>query len=245
MRCARRLPGPHSSPIGHPWVLGNEEEGADGDIFPANLSGRALMVVNGADDHLYPAASLDSYLDLFERAGANIEFKVKPGGHNVRWWPEEAATFRTFRDTHPRDPFPDELVWETGDPERNGRVNWVVIQEIGNEMPTEPDPLNTVLFPELDPPTRAEAFPRVGPAGRLTVRRSGNRIEVEVRNVRRATLLLGVDAFDPAQPIQVEQDGVVSVYRPEPSVETLMRWAVRDGDPNLLIWGEIEIQRDP
>jgi predicted peptidase len=46
--------------IGHPWVLGNPEEEADGDIFAANLSGRSLMVINGADDPLYPAASLPS-----------------------------------------------------------------------------------------------------------------------------------------------------------------------------------------
>ena len=77
------------------------------------------------------------------------------------------------------------------------------------------------------------------------MRRSGNRIEVELRNVRRATLLLGIGELDPERPMQVEQGGVVSVYRPEPSVETLMRWAVRDGDPNLLIWGEIEILGDP
>ncbi len=92
--------------IGHPWVLGNEEEGVGGDIFAANLHGRALMVVNGKDDRLYPAKALKPYLTLFERAGAMIEFKVEPGGHSVRWWPKEAQTFHEFRAAHPRDPLP-------------------------------------------------------------------------------------------------------------------------------------------
>ena len=231
--------------IGHPWVLGNEEEGVDGDIFAANLRGRALMVVNGEDDHLYPAASLSSYLDLFERAGATVQFKVKPGGHNVRWWPKETSNFRAFRNAHPRDPFPDELVWETTDPDRNGRANWIVIQAIGVEPSLGPDPLNTVLFPELDPPTRADAFPRRARSGRITVHRKGNRIDVEMQNVERALLLLGVGGLDHSQPVQVAQHGIVAVHRVQPSVATLMHWAIRDGDPELLIWAEIQIHKQP
>ncbi|HKI84395.1 MAG TPA: hypothetical protein VKA63_08665 [Candidatus Krumholzibacteria bacterium] len=226
--------------IGHPWVLRNEREGVSGDIFAANLKGRALMVVNGRDDPLYPAKALKPYLDLFERAGATIDLKVEPGGHSVRWWPQESQTFREFRAAHSRDPLPDSLVWETDDPQHNGRCSWVIIESIGNEAAPDPDPLNTVLFPDLNPPRRAQAFPRHGPSGRLSARRQGNTITVTTRNVRRFKLLLGAGEFDFTRPIEVVVDGKSTQRRLKPSVQSLMKWSIRDGDPELLIAAEIE-----
>jgi enterochelin esterase-like enzyme len=231
--------------IGHPWVLGTRGVGADGDIFAANLRGRALMVVNGKGDRLYPAKSLTSYLDLFRRAGAEIHFKVEPGGHTVRWWPKEAAEFRAFRASHPRDAFPDTLVWETDDPHRNGRANWVVIESIGDEPAPDPDLSNTVLFPDLDPPKRAQAFPRRHPSGRVTVERKGNTISVQTRNVRKLKLLLGVNEFDFHLPIEVVLNGKHSRHEIGPSVATLMKWAIHDGDPALLVGAELELSPRP
>jgi predicted esterase len=227
--------------IGHPWVLGNEEEGAEGDIFAANLAGRALLAVNARDDRLYPAAGLRSYLDLFERMGAEVQFVIKEGGHSVRWWPEEAARFEEFRQAHPRDPIPDHLVWETGDPLDAGRCNWVIVEEIGDAPPPDPDPSNTVLFPDLDPPTRAEAFPRHGPSGRVEVRREGNHVEVHTRNVRHARLLLGVDEFDFSRPLRLTVNGDDSTVEVRPSLAVLMKWAIADGDPSRLFAAEVEL----
>lgn len=227
--------------IGHPWVLGNPEEEVDGDIFASTLAGRALFVVNGEDDRLYPAGSLRSYLDLFRRAGAELRVSVQPGGHTVRWWPEMAPAFARFRQEHPRHPHPSTLVWETGDPRRFGRAFWLVIHEIGEAPAPDPDPLNTVLFPELDPPTRAQAFPRQGPSGRVSLRREGNTIHAETRNVRRFELLLPVGLIDFERPVEVVVDGRRERHRVQPSVETLRRWAVRDGDPRLLYGASLMI----
>lgn len=60
-----------------------------------------------------------------------------------------------------------------------------------------------------------------------------------------AVLLLGIGELDPELPVQVARDGVVTVHRIQASVETLMRWAIRDGDPELLVWGEIRIHEEP
>lgn len=231
--------------IGHPWVLGNPEEGADGDLFAGNLMGRALCVVNGSADPLYPAAALEPYLDLFRRAGAVVQFTVKPGGHTVRWWPEEAASFSAFRAEHPRDALPDTLRWETDAPRRNGRASWVVIEEIGDGPAPDPDPFNTVLFPDLDPPTRAEAFPRTGPSGVVTVRREGNVVTIEARNVRRMRLLISPNEFDLSRPVRVILNGVSSSHDLVAAVEVLMRWALVDADPAMLFAAEIELEPGP
>ena len=125
-----------------------------------------------------------------------MRFKAKAGGHNVRWWSEEAASIAAFRAEHVRNPWPEHLIWETDDPSKSGRAFWLVIHEIGDESANNPDPLNTVLFPELEPPTRAEAFPRHGPSGRVELVRDGNTVQVRTRNVKRLEILLGVDVFD-------------------------------------------------
>lgn len=227
--------------IGHPWVLGNRAEGVDGDIFASTAAGRAFFVVNGRDDALYPAGSLVSYVDLLRRAGAELRFETRPGGHSVRWWPEMASSFTRFRRAHPRDPHPAHLAWETGDPERFGRVFGLVIHEIGDEPPPDPDPLNTVLFPDLDPPTRAQAFPRSGPSGRVRMRREGNVFHVETRNVRRLEILLPVGRVDFERPIEVVVDGRPRSFEIEPDLDVLMRWAIRDGDPSRLYGGSVVI----
>jgi predicted esterase len=227
--------------IGHPWVLGNRQEGADGNMFASNLHGRWLFVVNGTDDQLYPAKALTPYLDLFRRAGANVQFTEKPGGHGVRWWPEESANFAAFREEHPRDPFPDRLVWETDDPPGNGRASWVILHEVGDEAAPDPDPLNTALFPELDPPTRAEAFPRSRPSGRVRLTREGNTFHAETRNARRFELLLGVDEVEFDLPLKLIVNGVESSYEVTRDLETLMRWAIADGDPELLVAASITV----
>lgn len=230
--------------IGHPWVLGNPQEGVDGDLFAANLQGRALFVVNGAEDRLYPARALEPYLDLFTRAGASVRFLTKPGGHTIRWWPEEAAAFEEFCAGHPRDPFPDTLVWETDDPRRNGRCGWLKIDALGDSLDSVLDPLNTVLFPKLDPPTRAEAFPRHGPSGRVSLRRDGNTVHIQTRNVRQVTLLLGVGEFRFDQPITIVLNGRVSSRIVQPSVETLMEWAIHDGDGTMLVAASLTLHVD-
>lgn len=242
---ALRAPMPWASflpLIGHPWVLGNREEGADGDIFAANARGRSFLVVNGRDDRLYPAKALPPYLDLLRRAGATVAFREMPGGHDVRWWPEEAASFAEFRGAHARDPFPDSLSWETGSPRTNGRAFWLRILEVDDEVAPDPDPLNTVLFPELDPPTRAEAFPRSGPSGRVEAVREGNTLRVTTRNVRRLELLLGVGELDFSEPVRVILNGTESTYAVAPSLETLMKWAVVDGDPEMLVGASFAVE---
>jgi predicted esterase len=227
--------------IGHPWVLGNRREGADGSMFASNLHGRWLLAVNGTDDQLYPAKALIPYLDLFRRAGAHVESKEKPGGHSVRWWPEEAANFATFRHEHPRDPFPDALVWETDDPARGGRSFWAIIHEIGEDAAPDPDPLNTVLFPDLEPPTRAEAFPRSRASGRLRLKREGNTIQAETRNVLRFELLLGVDELEFDLPLKLVVNGVQSTHELSRDLDTLVRWAIVDGDSELLVAASIMV----
>ena len=118
--------------IGHPKVLTNAGLDVDGELFTANLRNRAFYVVNGGVDRLYPARSILPFLQLFHGDGTEIIFRPQPdGGHDLRFWPSEAAAIEEFMQQHPRDPLPDTLVWGTEDPEHYGRHHWLQILELG------------------------------------------------------------------------------------------------------------------
>ncbi len=133
--------------IGHPAVLSNPGNGADGDFFPVNLSNKPLFVINGGVDPLYPIKSVRPFLDLFERAGTEVVFRPQPQeGHNVNWWPPEAGNMEVFIKEHVRDPLPTKLVWETERTDRYNRCHWLIITELGKVAgESELDSFNTLL----------------------------------------------------------------------------------------------------
>jgi predicted esterase len=200
--------------IAHPGVLENPAVGADGELFVENLSNRGFFVVNGEKDELYPVARVKPYLDAFEAAGAEIEFHSHPGGHNTRWWNGKQDAIDAFVASHPRNPLPDRLVWETERADRFPRIHWLVIDELEQGATS----------------------------GKVTLSRAGNRVEARCRGVARFRLLLSPRQFDLSQPIEVLLNGVTS-YRGtvERSAETLLRWTARDNDRAMLFAAELPI----
>ena len=101
--------------IGHPAVLGNPSSGVGGEMHVVNLTGKPFFIVNGGRDRLYPVASVEPYLDLFERAGVAMDFRPQPeGGHNLDWWPELTDAIDEFVADTRREPLPDRLSWRDG-----------------------------------------------------------------------------------------------------------------------------------
>ena len=118
--------------IGHPVVLANAATDVDGDMHVTNLRSKPFFVVSGALDRRYPARSVELYVRMFRAAGVDVEFRPQAdGGHDMRWWPSEAARIDSFiRDT-PRIPLPDRLTWETESTEEFNRAHWLVIDDLG------------------------------------------------------------------------------------------------------------------
>ncbi len=117
---------------GHPVVLANPASDVDGEMYPTNLRNKPLFVVNGGVDRLYPVSSVAPFIQLFQRAGIDLDFRPQPeAGHNMRWWPEVSPSIDTFIDMTRRDPLPDRLTWQTEDTETFNRAHWLVIDELG------------------------------------------------------------------------------------------------------------------
>lgn len=211
--------------IAHPAVLANPATGVDAEMFVMNLANKPLYVVSGERDRLYPSSRVAPFVDEFRRAGAEVVFRVVPGGHNTRWWNGEAQALDDFMTSHPRNPLPDEITWETERADRSGRLHWLVIESITAEGGGSGPP---------------RLFPHDRPSGRMRLTRSGNRIDIESAGVERYRLLLSPDQFDFGAPVRVVENGAVRFDgRVEPSREVLLRWAAIDDDRTMLFGAEL------
>lgn len=201
--------------IGHPGVLDNPATGAEGRMFRENLANKPLYVVSGEKDRLYPADQVRPFIETYREAGAEILFRTMPGGHNTRWWNAERPAIETFMEDHPREPYPERLVWETESADRFPRVHWLVVEEL---------------------------FDGAG-SGWVDVRREGNVFIAATRGVRRFRLLLSPEQVDFERPVRVVTNAVASFEgRVEPSVRSLLRWASEDDDRTMLFAAELVVE---
>jgi len=117
---------------GHPGVLTNPNSDVDGEMHVANLQNKPFLIVNGGQDRLYPLEAVSPFIQLFEGANVEIDFRGLPqAGHNMDWWPELSASIDSFVSGTSRQPLPDRLTWESEDTEEFNRAHWLIIKELG------------------------------------------------------------------------------------------------------------------
>ena len=228
--------------IGAMTVLATPDVGADGEMFPGNAANKPFFVVNAGRDRLYPARGVQPYVEHLMKLGADVVFHVQPDSdHNTDWWPEERAAYEAFVRSHPRDPLPDRLSWETERTDRYNRAHWLVIDRLG-EVAGQANLADSNLL-RRDVETPAEAiFPRGKPSGRVDLARHANVVEASTHGVRAFTLLLSPSTFDFSRPIRVVANRRTVFDGPvEPSVATLLKWAARDNDRTMLFGAELNI----
>ena len=223
-------------------VLANADNGIHDALYPNNLRNKPLYVVNGGRDRLYPTSVVEPYVLHMKKSGVAIDYHPQPHGeHNTAWWPDVKDSYEAFVATHPRNPSPDRLTWETSDV-AHGRAHWLVIDKLGkqpNDARNLPDvndynPIEVLVSP---------LFERRERSGRVDVLKTGNAVEAVTRGVASFTLLVSPDTFDLSQPIKVTANGkTVFDAKVQPSVATLMKWAARDNDRTMLYAAELDIK---
>jgi acetyl esterase/lipase len=223
-------------------VLANADNGIRDDLYPNNLRNKPLFVVNGGRDRLYPTSIVEPYVMHMKKTGVTIDYHPQPQGeHNTTWWPDVKDPFEAFVATHPRNPSPDRLTWETSEL-TNNRAHWLVITKLGKQPDDAKDLPDVNDYSPIDV-LAVPMFEHRARPGRVDLTKTGNTVEVVSRGVASFTLLLSPDAFDLSQPIKVTVnrkpvfDGKV-----EPSLATLMKWAARDNDRTMLYAAEIDIK---
>jgi hypothetical protein len=196
--------------------------------------------VNGGHDPLYPVAAVAPHIDMIKAAGASVEFRPQPdAGHDTSWWPAEREPFEQFVATHPRQPHPEAVSWESERTDRYNRAHWLVIDRLGRREGG----------PGLEDVNRIPGggehrmYARTWPSGRVDARRAGNTFDVRSRGVTAFTLLLSPDAIDPLRPVvvrvngQVAFDGVITE-----SVQSLLEWHAQDDDRTMLYTAALPVR---
>ena len=227
-------------------VLSNPDLGVDGELYLTNLVNVPAYIINGGRDQLYPVAQTEPYVALLKRAGAPVVFKPQmQAGHDTSWWPSERGAIDEFERTHPRDPLPDRISWQTDRTDRDNRCRWVVIDTLDDRRSSSRlDDYNTVEF--TNPPIREEVFRHRRASGRIDLERTGNTVRARTRGVGAFTLLVAPAEFDLEQPIQVVvNDREVFKGPIKKDVRTLLRWATRDEDRTMLFGAELRIEVPP
>jgi poly(3-hydroxybutyrate) depolymerase len=223
---------------GHMMVLANPAMQSDGDIFPGNAANKPLFVVNGGRDPLYPAEGVQPYVEHLEDVGTEVVFRVREeAGHNTAWWLEERAAFEQFVATHPRNPLPDRLSWQTERTDRYNRFDWLIIDRLGHVDPEADLPSSNLMRGSR------RVFPQAALNGRVDLVRRGNRVEASTEGVGAFTLLLAPSQFDFGKPVTVVVNGRTAFQgRVTPSLETLLEWAARDSDRTALYGAALRIE---
>jgi len=244
---AMRTPDPWAGYAGFvapPDRLARADFRPDGQMHVSNLFKQEFHLGYGERDVKVPLTHIESYMQLFEKAGARLDWYVLAGeDHSLSLPPERENEFARFLWGTVRDAFPDELSWATEDAERYGRRAWLVIDELAGS--TEVD--ESAVLPRLGTrlQLRGPTAKRV-PWGRVKLERSGNTVRAEAVNVERFRILVSPDEFELDRPIHVEIDGRMAFEeRVVPSVATLLHWAARDDDRKRLVAAEIELEVAP
>lgn len=202
--------------IGHPGVLRNTQSGGGHNLYFENLMDKALYIVNGENDPLYPAASVQPFIDVLEQANINYIFKaIEDGGHNTSWLPEERPMIEQFKLDNPRDPFPEVIRWVADRTDRYNRNLWLQLDELA-----------------------AENQP-----GMIQVSREGNTFTVGAEAVNEFTLLLSPEEVDFSEAVRVNVNGTIlfdGIIVQDSN--TLLAWAQRDMDKSMLYTAELQLR---
>lgn len=235
--------------VGPPDRLVRAEMRPAGQMHVCNLAGQRFHLGYGEKDSLVPWKHMKRYLELFEEAGAEIDWFLQKGkGHSLGLSDEQVNAFLDFLLKTKRDPLPDKLTWATESTEDYARRSWVIIESLD---PREPEPDRDDRLPRWGTriQLRGATVPRV-PYGRVDVERSGNEIRVQSWGVGDLRLLLSPGSedapeFDFEQPIRIWRDGeLVFEELVRKDVATLLEWAYRDEDRTRLFAAEVLLRQD-
>ena len=212
-----------------------------GDLFPNNLRNKPFYIVNGGRDPLYPMRTVEPYVNHLRTHGVTLEYHPQiTGVHNTAWWPDVVDSFEAFVFSHPRNPLPDKLTWQSSATRFDNRAEWLIIDKLAARTTTREAPLDDLnRFGDAG----QLMFENTEPNGRVDLVRTGNTVKAATRGVAEFTLLLSPAVFDFTRPVRIETNGNVafegSVAK---SVETLSTWAARDNDRTMLFGAELHVK---
>lgn len=117
--------------IGAVAVLQNTSMRVDGALYMQNMVNKPFFIVNGGRDPLYPTTLVEPYIQQMQKGGVEVVYRPQEDGvHNTAWFPQVKDDYEAFVRTHPRQPFPTRLSWQTDMSAGTTRAHWLVIDRL-------------------------------------------------------------------------------------------------------------------
>jgi len=216
-----------------PDVLLSPALGVEGSLFLPNLRNKPLLLINGAKDPLFPTPRLKQFLKEYRQMGVDFtSYIIDSSAHDMNWLDSERPHINAFLHQTRRNPLPGHLFWQAEDTVPGKRIDWLVIEK------TRPTSNN----PPLDS-GGGQSHASYTDAPWVEAKVANNVIKLRSHGVSRVRLLISPDRFDFSQPLTVEYRGNSTTYPPlQPSVETLLKWYLKDDDPSMLFGRELVLK---
>ncbi len=207
-----------------------------------NYRNRPFFIENGKLDETFPPSVVLPYVEQIMRLNNQVSFfMIDTSGHSLKWMPLLKDSIDHFVQSHPRNPHPDYIVWQTEHSAIFNRNHWIIITGIGKTGSNAPELVdyNEVV---LNGQYR-QAFRRDSLAGHIEATISGNTITVRTKNITGYKLLLSPGQFDFSKPFTIVTNGILSFEGLlDQEVSVLLKWNSIDNDRTKLYGAEKNIQ---
>lgn len=226
---------PYIGSCGALKVLGTKQ------VYFNNYRNKPMFIENGRLDETFPPHIVLPYVEQIQQLNPEVSFfMIDSSGHSLRWIPQLKDSIDRFISSHPRNPYPSHVVWQTENAEIFNRNHWVIINGIGKtgNAATGLKDYNEVVVKGKYVP----AFRRDSIFGIIDVTASANTITVLTKNITSYTLLLSPGQFDFSVPFKIITNGATSFEGMiEKNTSTLLKWNRNDNDRTMLFAAEKKI----
>jgi hypothetical protein len=114
--------------------VGSEDGGLP--TYATNMANTNIYVTTTDRDNFYPTSQMQRSISMAEKAGAKILYRRLTGQHSFSDIEGELPAIFDYLEQHPRNSFPDTVVWETA-VAGFGVCKWLAIDEITIDEPAE------------------------------------------------------------------------------------------------------------
>lgn len=207
-------------------------------IYIDNYKNSKFLMYNTELDEIFQLKMVMLYVDILRKHKVNVNHHIIKGfGHSLQWYGQFQDSIRQFVKQNPRNPFPNEISWQTDRPKKYGRCFWVNVNKINSYQ----KPILNGYFKLIDNYTESGKI-EARSSGRVIISSKGNRIDITTKEIKQFSLLLSPDQFDFKKPFEVYSNGEL-YYKGylKPDLKTLLKWYITDKDRTMLYAHELKI----
>ncbi len=218
-RLATKLAGSMAI-IGSPSVIAGPANGARDETYPLNMGLVRWLVINAANDPLYPPEQVRPFLEYFTVLGASVQFETVAGSHSVESFDRSLEFQRRFTKLHSRNPYPASVRFQTNSTSAFQRAYWLEVDSVSTDYSGH----------MLQGLMRSRQ-----PSGLVEATYAENEFRVTAHGINRLSLYISPDQVNLGLPVHVyinERDVYNQLVVADP--EVLVRSFAREQDPSQL-----------